>query len=170
MTERLIVLNAPHPAAFARELRTTQQLRKSWYAFAFQIPWLPEFLLGRKHAELIGKMLYSSAVRKTAFPPEVLAQYQDAMSKPGALRASINYYRAAFRLPFITGSRTGTTINTPTLLIWGDRDVALGINLTRGLEPWVPNLQIKHLPDSGHWVQQEKPDEVNTFLLEFLSQ
>lgn len=168
MTERLIVLNAPHPAAFTRDLRTLQQLRKSWYAFAFQIPWLPEFLLGRNHAALIGKMLYASAVQKTAFPPEALAQYQDAMSKPGALRASINYYRATFRRPFSTRSRADTTINTPTLLIWGDQDIALGINLTRGLEQWVPNLQIKHLPDSGHWVQQEKPDEVNAFLLEFL--
>ncbi len=172
MTERLIVLNAPHPAAFARDMRTPQQLRKSWYAFAFQIPWLPEFLLGRKHAELIGKMLYSSAVRKTAFPPEVLAHYQEAMSKPGALRSSINYYRAAFSLPlsFNAGNGTNTTIDAPTLLIWGDQDIALGISLTQGLEQWVPNLQIRHLPDSGHWVQQEQPDEVNTLLLEFLSQ
>jgi pimeloyl-ACP methyl ester carboxylesterase len=170
MTERLIVLNAPHPAAFARELRTGQQLRKSWYVLAFQIPWLPEFLLGRKHAELISRMLYSSAVRKTAFSPEVLAYYRDAMSKPGALRASLNYYRAIFRHPFSSEKRASTIISAPTLLIWGDQDVALGINLTRGLEQWVPNLQVRHLPDSGHWVQQEKPDEVNTLLLEFLSQ
>ncbi len=170
MTERLAVLNAPHPAAFARDLRTIQQLRKSWYAFAFQIPWLPEFLLGRKHAALIGKMIYAAAVQKTAFPSEVLAIYQDAMSKPGALRASINYYRATFRNPLSIGSRTETIINAPTLLIWGDQDVALGINLTNGLEQWVPNLKIEHIPDSGHWVQQEKPDEVNSFLLDFLSQ
>jgi pimeloyl-ACP methyl ester carboxylesterase len=170
MTERLIVLNAPHPAAFARDLRTLQQLRKSWYAFAFQIPWLPEFLLGRKHAALIGKMIYAAAVQKTAFPSEVLAIYQDAMSKPGALRASINYYRATFRNPLSIGGGSETIVNAPTLLIWGDQDVALGIHLTRGLEQWVPNLKIEHIPDSGHWVQQEKPDEVNMFLLDFLSQ
>jgi len=170
MTERLIVLNAPYPAAFARDLRTLQQLRKSWYAFAFQIPWLPEFLLGRKHAALIGKMIYAAAVQKTAFPSEVLAIYQDAMSKPGALRASINYYRATFRNPLSIGGGSETIVNAPTLLIWGDQDVALGIHLTRGLEQWVPNLKIEHIPDSGHWVQQEKPDEVNMFLLDFLSQ
>src|ERR1019366_7701177 len=168
MTERLIVMNAPHPAAFARELRTIKQLRKSWYVFAFQIPWLPEFLLGRRHAELIGRMLYGSAVHKTAFPPDVLAQYRDAMSKPGALNASLNYYRAVFRRPASALNGTRTIIHTPTLLIWGDQDVALDSNLTRGLEQWVPNLQIRHLPDSGHWVQQEKPAEVNMFLQEFL--
>ncbi len=173
MTERLIIINAPHPAAFARDLRTPQQLRKSWYAFAFQIPWLPEFLLGRNHAAFIGKMIYAAAVQKTAFPPEVLAKYQDAMSKPRALTASINYYRSAFSVGtmFTTlRNRVQTNINAPTLLIWGDQDIALGVNLTRGLEQWVPNLRIKHLPDSGHWVQEEKPEEVNTFLLEFLSQ
>lgn len=168
MTERLIVMNAPHPAAFARELRTIKQLRKSWYVFAFQIPWLPEFLLGRKHAELIGRMLYGSAVQKTAFPPDVLALYRDTMSKPGALRASINYYRAIFRRPSGTINGTRAIIHAPTLLIWGDQDVALDSDLTRGLEQWVPNLQVRHLPDSGHWVQQEKPDEVNMFLQEFL--
>jgi epoxide hydrolase 4 len=166
MTERLVVLNAPHPQAFMRELRTLQQLRKSWYMFFFQIPWLPEFLLGRQHAALIGTMLYESAVQKSAFPPEALARYRDAMSRPGALRASINYYRALFR------SRSSipatTTISAPTLLIWGDQDIALGIALTRRLEEWVPDLRVTHLPDSGHWVQQEKPEIVNALLLKFL--
>ncbi len=166
MTERLVVLNAPHPQALMRELRTPQQLRKSWYIFFFQIPRLPEFILGRQHAAPIGKMLYESAVQKSAFPPETLSLYRDAMSKPGALRASINYYRATFRNPFST--RASTTISAPTLLIWGDQDIALGIALTRGLEQWVPDLRIRHLPDSGHWVQQEKPEAVNALLLEFL--
>jgi pimeloyl-ACP methyl ester carboxylesterase len=170
MTERLVVLNAPHPRAFMRELRTAKQLRKSWYIFSFQIPWLPEFILGRGHAAMIGKMLYASAVQKSAFPQDVLAHYRDAMSKPGALRAAINYYRAPFRKSLGVGgvSKAATTISAPTLLIWGDQDIALGIELTRGLELWVPNLQIRHLPDSGHWVQQEKPDTVNALLLEFL--
>ncbi len=170
MTERLVVLNAPHPRAFMRELRTAKQLRKSWYIFSFQIPWLPEFILGRGHAAMIGKMLYASAVQKSAFPQDVLAHYRDAMSKPGALRAAINYYRATFRKSLGVGgvSKAATTISAPTLLIWGDQDIALGIELTRGLELWVPNLQIRHLPDSGHWVQQEKPDTVNALLLGFL--
>ena len=57
MTERLVVLNAPHPWAFFRELRTLKQLRKSWYMFFFQIPWLPEYILGLNHAEAIARML-----------------------------------------------------------------------------------------------------------------
>src|SRR5436853_4597489 len=142
MTERLIVMNAPHPAAFLRELRTSKQLCKSWYIFAFQLPWLPEYILGRKQAEVIGRMIFSTAVQKSAFPPDVLGRYREAMSKPGVLRASIMYYRMLLRRPFrIEGGKEEalTQITVPTLLIWGERDIALDIALTEGLEAWVPN-------------------------------
>jgi pimeloyl-ACP methyl ester carboxylesterase len=169
MTERLIVLNAPHPAAFARELRTWRQLRKSWYMFFFQLPWLPEYVLGRNHATPLGWILYRTAVQKSAFPPDVIERYRDAMSKPGALTGGINYYRAMFTRVRSLRASSGAIINVPTLLIWGEQDVALGIELTHDLEQWVPNIQIRRLPDSGHWVQQEKPDAVNELILEFLT-
>jgi pimeloyl-ACP methyl ester carboxylesterase len=46
--------------------------------------------------------------------------------------------------------------------------MALGIGLTKGLEQWVGDLEIKYIPDSGHWVQQEQPEKVNQYILEFL--
>lgn len=170
MTERLIVLNAPHPWALQRELKTPKQLRKSWYIFFFQLPWLPEALLSYKHAEAIGRAIYASAVQKSAFPPDVLEQYRAAMSKPGAMTAALNYYRATFRRGTYTstGTRQQTVIHTPTLLIWGEQDVALHIALTHDLEQWVPNIQVRRIPDSGHWVQQEKPNMVNDFMQAFL--
>ena len=170
MTERLIVMNAPHPAAFIREMRTFKQLRKSWYIFAFQIPWLPEYMLLRNNANEIGRVLLGAAVQRWVFPPEEIAKYQQAMSKPGAMTAALNYYRQSFR----RGSRAYTGgkvhVSVPTLLIWGEQDIALGIELTYGLEKWVDNLQIKRIPDSGHWVQQEQADKVNQYMLDFLQQ
>lgn len=172
MIQRLVILNAPHPWALQRELRTLKQLRKSWYVFAFQIPWLPEALLSHNHAAIIGRTIYNMAVQKSAFPPYVLTQYQVAMSKPGAMTAGLNYYRATARRGGYgykgTGARSQTTIDTPTLLIWGEQDAALGIDLTKGLEQWVHNIEIRRIPDSGHWVQEEKPDEVNAFIAQFL--
>lgn len=166
LTDRLIVLNAPHPQAMQRELKTWKQLRKSWYIVAFQIPWLPEYFLGRNHAARIGQLIYQAAFQKAAFPDDVLEHYRVAMSKPGSLHASISYYRALLR---DRGSQVAQMqINTPTLLIWGAHDVALDIALTTGLEKWIPDILIKRIPDSGHWVQQEKPALVNTFLGEFL--
>lgn len=167
MTERLIVMNAPHPQAMQRAFRTLKQLRKSWYIFAFQLPWLPENALLRNNAYEIGRMLKGAAVQKSAFPHEVLATYQEAMSKPGAMTAALNYYRQLIRHP-LRSAKNYASIGVPTLLIWGEQDIALGIELTYGLEQWVPNIQIKRIPDSGHWVQQEKPELVNTLVAEFL--
>jgi len=172
MTQRLIILNAPHPWALQRELRTLKQLRKSWYVFAFQIPWLPEALLSYNHAAITGRAIYHSAVQKAAFPPDIIMKYRTAMSKPGAMTAALNYYRATARRGGYgsrgTGARAKTTIDTPTLLIWGEQDVALGTNLTKGLEQWVHNIVIRRIPDSGHWVQEEKPDTVNAYMAQFL--
>ncbi|MDQ2903113.1 MAG: alpha/beta hydrolase [Chloroflexota bacterium] len=170
MTERLIVMNAPHPAALLRELRTLAQLRKSWYIFFFQLPWLPEYVLSRNHANEIGRMLRGAAFQKSAFPREVTAKFQAAMSKPGAMTAALNYYRQLFRRGRLqSGNTAATRISAPTLLIWGEHDIALGIELTRGLERWVDTIQVEYIPDSGHWVQQERPDRVNQLLLAFLS-
>jgi len=168
MTERLIVMNAPYPSAMMREMRTFKQLRKSWYVFAFQLPWLPEYLLGRDHANEIGRMLRGAAVQKAVFPREVTAKYQEAMSKPGAIKAALSYYRQLFRrLPF-SFNRYDARISARTLLIWGEQDIALSIELTTGLERWVNDIQFARIPDSGHWVQQEQPDKVNQYMLEFL--
>lgn len=173
ITEKLVILNAPHPWAFARELRKGwqgPQLRKSWYVFFFQLPWLPESILTSNHAEAIGRLLYESAVQKDAFPPDVLARYQEAMSKPGAMTAALNYYRSIMRGGLFRTSLDGSEaiITMPTLLLWGEQDVALGIELTQGLEQWIPNLQVQRFHDSGHWVAQEKADEVNQAILQFL--
>ncbi|MBE3558689.1 MAG: alpha/beta hydrolase [Ktedonobacteraceae bacterium] len=175
MTERLIGMNAPPPWTFMREIRTWKQMRKSWYILSFQVPWLPEYLLGRNQAELIGRMLHTTAVQKAAFPPEVLARYREAMSKPGTLTAALNYYRAFFRRLLPRAGNTSASgdpnrqVKAPTLLIWGEQDVALGIEMTYGLERWVPAIQIRRIADSGHWVQQEQPDLVNRYMLEFLA-
>jgi pimeloyl-ACP methyl ester carboxylesterase len=168
ITESLIVMNAPHPAAMMREMRTFKQLRKSWYVFAFQIPWLPEYMLGRNNANKIGRMLRGAALQKSAFPNDVTARYQEAMSKPGAIKAAISYYRQLFRRLPISFKSYAVQIKAPTLLIWGEKDIALGIELSTGLERWVNDIQIKRIPDSGHWVQQEQPEKVNQYMLDFL--
>jgi epoxide hydrolase 4 len=170
MMERLIVLNMAHPGAMMREFRTLKQLSKSWYIFAFQLPWLPEYLLLRNHASAIGRLIREAALQKEAFPDEEITKYQRAMSQPGAMTAAINYYRQVFRR--LPTSYTGGSyeVNVPTLLIWGEHDIALGIELTTGLERWVKRLEIRLIPDSGHWVQQEQPLKVNQYILDFLGE
>lgn len=94
--EGLIIMNVPHPTPFIKSLKTWKQLKKSWYIFFFQIPWLPEWLYKINHAWLVGKAIQDIAVDKNRFPDEVLDIYRDQAAQPSALRAMINYYRALF--------------------------------------------------------------------------
>ena len=61
-------------------------------------------------------------------------------------------------------------IKAPTLLIWAEDDFALGIELTRGMGGLFETPpRIEYVPDTSHWVMEERPEIVNRLLLEFLA-
>ncbi|MGR6036285.1 MAG: alpha/beta fold hydrolase [Candidatus Nitrosoglobus sp.] len=168
--EGLIIMNVPHPALFIKCLKTWRQLRRSWYILFFQIPWLPEWLLSTGNAWLIGKTIHYIAVDKSRFPDEVLNIYRDNAAQPGALRAMINYYRALFlETPWRKYHSNLSTIEVPTLMIWGEKDPALGKETTYGTERYVNDLTLHYLSNVSHWVQQEAPGQVNKIIMEWLS-
>jgi pimeloyl-ACP methyl ester carboxylesterase len=158
---RLIIMNVPHPALAQKGLRTLRQLQKSWYIFFFQLPRIPEWALGRNGCAAIGQAFRGMAVDKSRFPAEVLQVYQDSAAQPGALTAMLNYYRALVRGLGRLRLRGTPRIETPTLMIWGEVDAALGKELTYGTEAFVSDLTLRYLPNVSHWVQQEAPESVN---------
>lgn len=162
--DRLAILNAPHPRAFRREIRTLDQMRRSWYAMAFQLPLLPEMALRANGFKLLEAIFRAESVRPGAFTDEDVRRYKEAAARPGALTAMLNYYRAAARYP----SPPTRVIERPTLLIWGERDQALRVQLTRGLEEWVPRIRVECLPEASHWVAAEFPERVAELLTGFL--
>ncbi len=165
---RLVIMNVPHPKCAQRELKHWYQLKKSWYIFFFQLPWLPEKMLGRKRAQPIKEAFSRMAVDKSRFPDSDLQAYADAASRPGALRSMINYYRALLRTK--DGRNIGDgMVDIPTLMIWGEEDTAIDIRCTDGTAEWVPDLELHRLPGVSHWVQQEAPEKVNAILREWLS-
>jgi pimeloyl-ACP methyl ester carboxylesterase len=161
---RLVIMNAPHPARLLHGLRTWKQLRRSWYMFFFQIPWLPEALLGARRAEAIGRIFRDLAVDKSKFPADVTDVYRANATEPGALTAMLNYYRALFRNASELSKRPLPEITVPTLLVWGEVDLSLGKELTFGMERQVRNLTVRYLPNVSHWVQQEAPETVNRMM------
>ena len=165
----LVIMNVPHPAVFQRVLRTSfAQMRKSWYVFFFQLPFLPEAMLGARGARAVGQAFSGMAVNKAAFPDEVLAHYRANASKPGALTAMINYYRANF-LTLATPA-DAKEIEVPVLMIWGEEDTALGLELTEGYGPYVRDFTLDRLPGVSHWVQQEAPEQVNARMVEWMAE
>jgi epoxide hydrolase 4 len=166
----LIIMNVPHPTLFMKSLRTWKQLWRSWYMFFFQIPWLPEQLLSLNNAWLVGKMIRASAVAKERFPAEVLSVYRRQATQPGALRAMLNYYRALFRdLPWRKYGDNLPPVEIPTLMIWGEEDVALSKETTHGTEHYVKDLTLRYLPGVSHWVQQEASEQVNKIIAAWLA-
>jgi pimeloyl-ACP methyl ester carboxylesterase len=170
--ERLVILNVPHPTVFREMLPSREQLARSWYAFAFQLPLLPEWALGRNRAEAVGRAFHDMAIDKTNFGEDVLAHYRNNALRPGALTAMVNYYRAAFRFQreVAPPRASAPLIQTPTLMIWGEEDSALSPSLTepalyRGL---VADFTLRRLPGVSHWVQQEAPAQVNALLASWL--
>lgn len=165
---RLVVLNAPHPAAFARELRRGRQFLRSLYIFFFQIPRLPEWLLRWGEFALLERILQRDPVREGVFTRAELAHYKIAWGKPGALAAMINYYRAAVRALAGGGAASSARVQAPTLLIWGEQDRYLGLCLSEDLERWVPDLRVERIPEASHWVMADAPGRVNELILGFL--
>ncbi len=162
--EKLVICNVPHPASFARGIRTWRQLRKSWYIFAFQLPWLPEYVIQRNLYGTLERVLRGSAVRKEAFSDDDLRRYTEALRQPGALTAALNYYRALVRWSWRVPVQP---ITAPTQIIWGEDDIALGKELTYTAHEYVPDLRVHYIPNCGHWVQQEALEEVQQVLLRF---
>jgi pimeloyl-ACP methyl ester carboxylesterase len=167
--ERLVIMNVPHPAVMNAALRRSfAQLRKSWYMFFFQIPALPEWVTTANDARAVRRAFHGMAVDKTRFTQDVLDRYARDAQRPGAMTAMINWYRAAFRLQ---GKLAGPwdVIETPTLIVWGEADAALGLELLEGTDAYVRDLSICRLPGVSHWVQQEAPEKVNAILAEWLT-
>jgi pimeloyl-ACP methyl ester carboxylesterase len=165
----LALLNAPHPLAFRRELRSNPaQRRKSSYVFFFQLPWLPERRIRAGNFAALGKMLRRDPVSPGAFTDDDIRLYEEALSRPGALTAAVNYYRAALRFPPRVRGRAWPE-GLKTLLIWGERDRYLGPGLLEGLDRWVPRLTVERIPEASHWVQADAPARVNEILLRFLA-
>jgi pimeloyl-ACP methyl ester carboxylesterase len=168
---RLVVMNLPHPGVFDRVLRSSWRQRlRSWYVLFFQLPWLPEKLLGARRARFVTEAFRGMAVNKDRFPEDVLDVYRQAALQPGALTAMVNYYRALVRGGGATRMRSlgFPKLDVPTLMIWGERDTALGVELTHGTEDFVSDFTLQRLPDASHWVQQDAPDEVNALLRAWL--
>jgi pimeloyl-ACP methyl ester carboxylesterase len=89
--------------------------------FFFQIPRLPEEVIRAGDFALLRSALRRDPVRPGTFTAEDIERYAGAMARPGALTATLNYYRALLRNPRETRALLGR-IEAPVLVIWGERD------------------------------------------------
>jgi|SRR5882672_5445314 len=183
---RLAALQVP-PAALWRANISLRQLLRSWYMFFFQLPRIPEWAIGRKNFAALDRTFKETVARKHTFSDADIEIYKEALRRPGALTAALNYYRANVRRVMsrrnakgehdrrgetrIDQGATGSDgrIRVPTLFIFGEQDFAILPATVRGMEKHIdaPFRELR-IAESGHWVQNEAAEEVNAALLDFL--
>lgn len=171
---KLGILNVPHHRVMAKHLRTNkEQRRRSWYIYMFQLPWLPEFRIRRNNYDSFVRAIQGRNGRSEAEND----LYREAWSQPNALTSMINYYRALMRHrpKRSTAGSSGADrlashrIVTPTLMIWGAQDAALGREMAQPSIDLCEDGRLIFLEEASHWVQHDEPERVNELLLEFLA-
>jgi pimeloyl-ACP methyl ester carboxylesterase len=183
MLEKLVIVNAPHPAIFARELRQNPaQQEASRYMLAFRAPDAERVLSADGYAALL-KALTGWGIHRAFLTGEDRRAYVEAWSQPGALTGGLNYYRVSRLPPPEEGEAAENTaaeagpaldpaamvVRVPTLVIWGEQDRALLTGNLEGLDRFVPDLRVRRVPDASHWVVHEQPELVESAIREFIA-
>lgn len=164
---RLGILNAPHPIAMRRFLlRDLDQMRRSLYAAFFQLPWLPEVLMRAGDWSGATRALRLNGKPDT-FTKEDIEKYKEAWSQPGAMTATINWYRAAGR--YYGSLPKDMRIRVPTLMMWGMKDIALTHRLARPSMDYCEEGKLVFFPDATHWVQLDAAQEINELLIKLVN-
>jgi pimeloyl-ACP methyl ester carboxylesterase len=171
MLEKLVIVNAPHPTVFARELANNpEQQKASSYFNLFNSPEAEQVLSANNYAVML--RAFGSALSE-----QDRNQYLRSWNLPGGLTGGLNYYRAAqLRSPIGASAGASTqspaqpvaVITTPTLVIWGEKDTALLTGNLDGLGQYVKPLTIQRVPDATHWVVHEQPALVIRCMRNFL--
>nr|WP_294171214.1 alpha/beta fold hydrolase [uncultured Sphingomonas sp.] len=176
--ERLGIVNAPHPVVFQKSLiESAEQRAASQYITAFRTPGFEQAVEAMGMDAFFEKS-FSPHVDLHIIPPQERAQYIAEWSRPGALTAMLNWYRASHihvPPPFLTVPVPDwvlgafPTVRNPALVVWGMRDEALLPLQLDGLDRLVEDLRIVRIPDAGHFVPWEKPEAVAAALGPFLA-
>lgn len=165
LVHHLIIVNMPHPAVFRQTLKKSiAQMLHSSYAAFFQIPMLPEWASRAFDFALLQQSMLKTA-NKGTFSEEDIATYKKAWRQPGALTATINWYRA---YKYNTLSTAGT-LQLPVLLIWGRKDQFLLHQMAQDSIDKCTNGKLVMVENATHWIHHEHPHLVNTLIEDFIT-
>ncbi|CAF4136746.1 unnamed protein product [Adineta steineri] len=169
LIDKLIILNVPHSGAY-RDSLSVKQLRKSWYMFFFQVPFIPELLFQSNDFVRFEELFWArpmGLINKNNITSDDLEVFKYTFSQKGTTTAAINYYRALFRHP---RDDLQKRINVPVLIIWGCQDGALGEELADASQTYCSDVCLKKIQNASHWVQQDAPDKVNRYIEAYLNE
>lgn len=168
LLDKLVILNAPHLRLYREKVRQpSRQTLRAWYLLLFRMPGLSEWALAARDFGAIRDM-FRRMPKQPAFTDAEIDEYVAALARPGALTAALNWYRENLASAEALQMAASAYVRAETLVIWGEHDPGLGVELLEGLERVAPRVRVHRVPYASHWVQNEAPDEVNRVLLDFL--
>jgi pimeloyl-ACP methyl ester carboxylesterase len=152
-------LSVPHPGAMAQAARHLDQARRSWYMAAFQLPVVPERLLGARNADGFRRQLEHSGLSAT--PAGRYAQ----RARNSAMTGPLNWYRA---LPF-DARRNVPAVRVPALYVWGDRDAFVSPRAAGACGQWMAGpARCEILRGVSHWLPEMAPGPTAELLQQHL--
>lgn len=168
---RLVAVNVPHPAVMLGIVQNLdlRQWFRSWYVLAFLVPSVAESILKFSNYWALATILTANA-RKGTFDKADIDNYRLVWGQPGGLSAMLGWYRALPKLVFDQAERKRfeVKVTVPTLVCWGNRDVALCPHLADKSMEWVTNGRLVRFETGGHWLVEECAPEVTQHILEHL--
>ena len=156
-------MSVPHMDAFASAIADDpDQRQRSRYMGFFMLPEKPEQSLTADDFAAL-RSLWSS------IPREQVDEYVGVFSQAGALTAALNWYRANAVLleKRREGPKFGPVLH-PTLLIWGNQDIAVGRVAVERTAPYMKGPYRLVELNAGHWLVQEEPERVHDEILSHL--
>ena len=164
LVRRLLIVNAPHPATFLRDLRDDPVQQA---ASAYMTELVRDDAEARLSANGFARLwrLLDGPWRRIG--DDERARYEAVWRR--GLSGPLNYYRASPLRPPVDGDDAvrrltladdAVTVRVPTHVLWGEADAALRPGLLRGLERWVPRLRVQRVHDASHWIVHEQPATV----------
>jgi pimeloyl-ACP methyl ester carboxylesterase len=174
----LTTIAVPHAARFPDGIRKVPaQMRKSWYMMFFQLRGIAEFAVERDDWSLI-KRLWKNWSPGFALPEEEWESLRATFAAPGVKQAMLGYYRQNVSPGIMLGLKKTeatalTTVPVRTLAITGADDGCIDTRLYDHvfLDEDFPNgFRVERIQNAGHFTHQEKPEEVNRLILDWLKE
>ena len=157
--QRYVALSVGHSADYFADVR---QREMSWYILLFLFEGVAEEALRRDDWALLRGWLRDAVD---------IERYVADLSRPGALTAALNYYRANIRPESFVGrsERTLPPVTCPVLGVWSDGDIGCGeAQMLASREHVTGPWRYHRIEGAGHWIPLDAPDELNALLVDFL--
>ena len=156
--ERLVALNAPHPWARITPSLIAEGWR-GWYTWLLASPGLGPRL---SRQGWVARTILTRGNVGDPFTAEEVDAYVDSFrerSRALAVSQLYRYYQRVFR-EVVSGRWRDQRLTVPTRIVFGERDRYVSPKLLPGYEPYADDMEVELVPDSGHFVVEEKPDLV----------